>query len=58
MAGRSYLRKGWKCIYFMIEKLWSKKRILEMYLNVAETGKGIFVCRPLQKNILIKMQNI
>ena len=27
---------------FMIEKLWSKKRILETYLNVAEMGKGIF----------------
>jgi monofunctional biosynthetic peptidoglycan transglycosylase len=26
----------------MIEKVWGKKRILEMYLNVAETGKGIF----------------
>ncbi|MDE3214448.1 MAG: transglycosylase domain-containing protein, partial [Bacteroidota bacterium] len=27
---------------FMIEKLWNKKRILEMYLNVAQTGKGMF----------------
>ncbi len=26
----------------MIEKIWDKKRILELYLNVAETGKGIF----------------
>jgi monofunctional biosynthetic peptidoglycan transglycosylase len=26
----------------MIEKLWSKQRILETYLNIAETGKGIF----------------
>ena len=26
----------------MIELVWSKKRILEMYLNVAEMGKGIF----------------
>ena len=26
----------------MIEKLWGKRRILEVYLNVAETGKGIF----------------
>jgi monofunctional biosynthetic peptidoglycan transglycosylase len=27
---------------FMIEHIWGKKRIIEMYLNVAETGKGIF----------------
>ena len=27
---------------FMIETCWGKKRILEVYLNVAETGEGIF----------------
>jgi monofunctional biosynthetic peptidoglycan transglycosylase len=27
---------------FMIELLWSKQRILEVYLNVSEMGKGIF----------------
>lgn len=38
-----YLRKGLEVYFtFMIEKLWSKERILETYLNVAETGKGIF----------------
>ena len=26
----------------MIELIWSKKRILEMYLNVSEMGKGVF----------------
>ena len=26
----------------MIEKIWGKKRILEVYLNVAEMGNGIF----------------
>ena len=26
----------------MIDKIWSKERILENYLNVAEMGKGIF----------------
>jgi monofunctional glycosyltransferase len=41
--GRSMVRKGLEVYFtFMIEKLWSKKRILEMYLNVAEMGKGIF----------------
>jgi len=38
-----YFRKGLEIYFtFMIEKVWGKKRILEMYLNVAETGKGIF----------------
>jgi monofunctional biosynthetic peptidoglycan transglycosylase len=38
-----YFRKALEVYFtFMIEKLWGKKRILEMYLNVAETGKGIF----------------
>ncbi len=41
--GRSMFRKGLEVYFtFMIEKMWSKKRILEMYLNVAEMGKGIF----------------
>lgn len=41
--GRSMFRKGLEVYFtFMIEKIWSKKRILEMYLNVAEMGKGIF----------------
>lgn len=41
--GRSWLRKGLE-VYFtkMIEWIWGKKRILEMYLNVAEMGKGIY----------------
>ncbi|MBD0374430.1 MAG: monofunctional biosynthetic peptidoglycan transglycosylase, partial [Flavisolibacter sp.] len=41
--GRSWLRKGLE-VYFtkMIEWIWGKRRILEMYLNVAEMGKGIF----------------
>ena len=38
-----YLRKGLEVYFtFMIEHVWSKKRILEMYLNVAEMGEGIF----------------
>ena len=35
--GRSWIRKGLEMYFtFMIETFWSKKRILEMYLNVAE----------------------
>jgi len=38
-----YFRKGLEVYFtFMIETFWSKKRILEMYLNVAEMGEGIF----------------
>ncbi len=38
-----YLRKGLEVYFtFMIEHVWGKKRILEMYLNVAEMGEGIF----------------
>jgi monofunctional biosynthetic peptidoglycan transglycosylase len=41
--GRSWIRKGIEAYFtFMIEKIWGKKRILEVYLNVAEMGKGIF----------------
>ncbi len=37
--GRSYLRKGLEAWFTMlIEALWGKKRIMEIYLNVAETG--------------------
>ena len=41
--GRSWIRKGLE-VYFtkMIEWIWGKQRILEVYLNVAEMGKGIF----------------
>ncbi len=41
--GRSWIRKGLE-VYFtkMIEWLWGKERILEVYLNVIEMGKGIF----------------
>lgn len=41
--GKSYLRKGLEAYFtFMIELIWGKKRILEVYLNVIETGSGIF----------------
>ncbi len=41
--GRSWVRKGLEVYFtFMIETFWSKERILSVYLNVAEMGKGIF----------------
>lgn len=41
--GGGFFRKGLEVYFtFMIETFWNKKRILQMYLNVAEMGKGIF----------------
>lgn len=41
--GRSWVRKGLEAYFtFMIELAWGKKRILEMYLNVSEMGRGVF----------------
>ncbi|WP_165917251.1 monofunctional biosynthetic peptidoglycan transglycosylase [Flaviaesturariibacter aridisoli] len=41
--GRSWLRKGLE-VYFtkMIEWIWGKERILEVYLNVIEMGRGVY----------------
>lgn len=41
--GRSYLRKAMEAVLTpVVELVWSKQRILEVYLNVAEFGEGIF----------------
>lgn len=41
--GRSWPRKALETVFTpMIEALWSKRRILEVYLNLAEFGPGIF----------------
>jgi monofunctional biosynthetic peptidoglycan transglycosylase len=40
---RSYVRKAQElAITWMIEALWDKRRILEVYLNVVEWGEGVF----------------
>ncbi len=40
---RSYIRKMEEAVItVMIESLWSKRRILEVYLNVVEWGTGVF----------------
>lgn len=41
--GRSWIRKGFE-VYFtsLIELMWSKERIMEVYLNSIETGEGIY----------------
>lgn len=41
--GRSWLRKALEAVITpAVEAVWSKRRILEVYLNVAETGEGVF----------------
>lgn len=41
--GRNYVRKGLEAWFtVLMEAIWSKERILEVYLNVAEMGKGVF----------------
>ncbi|QUX94056.1 monofunctional biosynthetic peptidoglycan transglycosylase [Marinomonas sp. CT5] len=41
--GRSFIRKGLEAgLAIGLETLWGKKRILEVYLNIAEFGKGIY----------------
>ena len=41
--GRSFVRKGLEAgLAVSLEIIWGKKRILEVYLNVAEFGKGIY----------------
>src|SRR6186713_2923478 len=53
--GRSWIRKGLE-VYFtkMIEWIWGKKRILHVYLNVIETGKGIFGAEAAAQNYFKK----
>lgn len=42
-SGRSYVRKGIEAWFTMlIELMWSKQRILEVYLNIAQFGRGIY----------------
>ena len=52
---RSWLRKGLEAlITIMIETLWSKKRILEIYLNIAETGNGYFGIQAISNSLFKK----
>ena len=43
LGSHTWLRKGIEAYYtVLIEILWGKERILEVYLNIAETGRGLF----------------
>ena len=42
-CSRTWLRKGVEAFFtVLIERLWGKERILEVYLNVAEMGPGVY----------------
>ena len=52
---RSWIRKGVEAYFtFMIERIWGKERILEVYLNVAEMGTGIFGIEAATKHYFSK----
>jgi len=49
--GRSWLRKTVEALWTpMVEIIWSKHRILELYLNVAEFDKGVFGVQAAAQN--------
>ena len=49
--GRSYVRKGLEAWYtVLIETIWGKRRIMEVYLNVAELGPGIYGAEAAAQN--------
>ena len=51
-SGRSYLRKGLEAgLTLGLELVWPKRRILEVYLNLAEFGDGVFGARAAAERI-------
>jgi monofunctional biosynthetic peptidoglycan transglycosylase len=52
---RSYIRKALEVYFtFLIEIFWSKKRIMEVYLNVIEMGDGIYGAQAASKTFFKK----
>ena len=53
-----YLRKGFEVYFtFLIEVFWSKERIMEVYLNVAEWGDGIYGAEAASRKFFNKPSN-
>lgn len=49
--GRSYIRKIFEAYFtFLIEFIWGKERILEVYLNSIEMGNGVYGAQAAAKN--------
>ena len=54
-SGRSYFRKGLEAYFtVLIEGFWPKRRILEIYLNIAEFGNGIYGAETAAKRFFHK----
>ncbi|MDF1593421.1 MAG: monofunctional biosynthetic peptidoglycan transglycosylase [Desulfobacterales bacterium] len=54
-SGRSFVRKGLEAYFtVLLELLWSKNRILEVYLNIAEFGDGIYGVRAAAETFYLK----
>lgn len=54
-SGRSYVRKGMEAgLTVLIELMWSKQRILEVYLNIAEFGDGTYGVQAAAKRFFNK----
>jgi monofunctional biosynthetic peptidoglycan transglycosylase len=54
-SGRSFVRKGLEAYFtVLVEALWPKRRILEVYLNVAEMGDGVFGVEAASQRFLKK----
>ncbi len=53
--GRSWIRKGFEAYFtLLIEIFWSKRRIMEMYVNVIEMGDGIYGTEAAAQNFFKK----
>jgi monofunctional biosynthetic peptidoglycan transglycosylase len=53
--GRSYIRKGFEVYFtFLIETIWNKERIMEVYLNVIEMGDGVYGAQAASKTFFNK----
>jgi len=53
--GRSWIRKGFEVYFtFLIETIWSKQRIMEVYLNVIEMGNGVYGAQAAAKEFFKK----
>ncbi len=54
-SGRSYFRKGLEAYFtILLEALWPKSRILEVYVNIAEFGDGVFGAQAAATTLLGK----
>jgi monofunctional biosynthetic peptidoglycan transglycosylase len=53
--GRSYIRKAFEAYFtLLMETMWSKQRIMEVYLNVIEMGDGIYGAEAAAQNYFHK----